>query len=448
MKLIKAIMILCIPLNSLAQTIGSSEETGIQFKLLSSWEQVIAEAKSQGKYIFVDCYASWCVPCKEMDNRVYADKNVGNFFNDKFISIKLQIDSSETDGDLVKQWYSTAATFNEKFKIKGYPTFLFFSADGVLEYQAIGYKDPTTFLSIASFSVSTETKQYNKNIENYKKGVKDYRVLPGLLKITKEVIGSDSLAYIIAKDYKENFLDRLPIEELLSRERLDFIRDYYFFVTTKDKFFHLFYNYADSVDKILNQKGLSDRLVKYYIVNEEIENKLWKNGQPLTLNPKWKKLEHSIKEKYSSTYAQTLVPTYKLSFYKRIKNWGKMAELRDEAIARNCPKAGLDLFDPNGTWRLNQDAWAVFLYCADTSIIKKALSWINLAIHLESPEPNMHYLDTKANLLYKLGKKDEALKLENEAIKVAIEQNEKDPVKTFMIVIDKMKRNEATWKEN
>ncbi len=36
----------------------------IHFENGLSWEQIKEKAKAEHKYIFVDCYATWCGPCK------------------------------------------------------------------------------------------------------------------------------------------------------------------------------------------------------------------------------------------------------------------------------------------------------------------------------------------------------------------------------------------------
>ncbi len=67
-----------------------SEIPGIKFQSGLNWEQVKEKARNENRYIFIDCYATWCGPCKKMDKEVYTSENVGNIFNKNFISIKLQ----------------------------------------------------------------------------------------------------------------------------------------------------------------------------------------------------------------------------------------------------------------------------------------------------------------------------------------------------------------------
>ena len=47
---------------------------GIHFEDGVSWQHVQQKAKAEDKYIFVDCYATWCGPCKQMDKKVCANE--------------------------------------------------------------------------------------------------------------------------------------------------------------------------------------------------------------------------------------------------------------------------------------------------------------------------------------------------------------------------------------
>ena len=51
-------------------------------------------------------------------------------------------------------------------------------------------------------------------------------------------------------------------------------------------------------------------------------------------------------------------------------------------------------------------------------------------------------MDTYANLLYKAGDKDEAIRIQSEAVEIA---GEKDENGQFSNVLKKMKKGEKTW---
>ena len=76
---------------------------GIRFEKGLSWQQVLEKAKAENKFIFVDCYATWCGPCKQMERDVYPVPQVEELYNDRFISVKMQMDSSKADDEWVKR---------------------------------------------------------------------------------------------------------------------------------------------------------------------------------------------------------------------------------------------------------------------------------------------------------------------------------------------------------
>ncbi|WP_431213591.1 thioredoxin family protein [Puia sp. P3] len=113
---------------------------GIRFVEDENMQQVKAKAKAEGKFVFVDCYASWCGPCKKMDKDVYPLDDLGRFINDHFICIKMQMDTSRADDAEKKSRYADAHFLIEQYGINAYPTFLFFSPDGRIVHRDMGYK--------------------------------------------------------------------------------------------------------------------------------------------------------------------------------------------------------------------------------------------------------------------------------------------------------------------
>lgn len=80
-------------------------------------EQASAKAKAEGKLIFLDCFTTWCGPCKMMARDVFPQPEVGEFMNARFVN--LQIDMEGTYG----------APLAKRLQITAYPTFVIFNAD-------------------------------------------------------------------------------------------------------------------------------------------------------------------------------------------------------------------------------------------------------------------------------------------------------------------------------
>jgi len=92
---------------------------------------------------------------------------------------------------------------------------------------------------------------------------------------------------------------------------------------------------------------------------------------------------------------------------------------------------------------LNSIAWDFFEKAEDKTILKKALRWSERSLEIS---PNNHYfLDTYANLFYKLGKKSKAIATEKKAIKILKELNDVEKIAEYEQVLQKMKSGVKTW---
>ena len=123
-KLILLTMILVAGMTTFAQT---------KFRDLS-WKEAIETAKREGKLVFVDFYTDWCGPCKVMSRDVFPQKQVGNFFNAKFVCLKL---NAEKEGrELAK-----------RFCVSAYPTFIVVDTDEKVRVELKGSMDADKFIA-------------------------------------------------------------------------------------------------------------------------------------------------------------------------------------------------------------------------------------------------------------------------------------------------------------
>ena len=151
----------------------AQQDPGVHFVGGMSWSAVRAKAKAENKYIFMDCYTTWCGPCKYMSAKVFPQEAAGKYFNDKFISVGVQLDTSKVDNDTVKAWYADAHAIAEQYNIRAYPTFLVFAPDGRPLHRLVG-SSTTAEEFIARVEVSFDpAKQYYTLLDQYEKGSRD-----------------------------------------------------------------------------------------------------------------------------------------------------------------------------------------------------------------------------------------------------------------------------------
>lgn len=154
--------------NAFSEPFKIAAHTGIYFQELT-YEKALEKARKQNKILFIDCYTSWCGPCKIMADQVFPQEKVGDFFNNKFICLKYDIEKEE------------GKTLGEKFQISSFPTFLFINGDGTLRHKLIGGASPDELIQNASEAFDENTA-FGCLEEKYKAGNRDKNVLTNYTK--------------------------------------------------------------------------------------------------------------------------------------------------------------------------------------------------------------------------------------------------------------------------
>jgi thioredoxin-related protein len=196
-----------ILLSVLAISLNSLHAQGVNFRTGLTWVEALAKAKVENKYIFVDCFATWCGPCKHMDNEVYPAKAVGDIYNAQFICIRLQMDKTSHDNADVQRQYVSAAQIESFYAINAYPTFLFFDERGNPVHKAVGYTGLKQFIRLASDAKNLD-KQYYRILKNFQPNQIDTAEEKGLAYSFADV--DPGLAGKLAVDY----LLRIPKDQL------------------------------------------------------------------------------------------------------------------------------------------------------------------------------------------------------------------------------------------
>ncbi len=91
-----------------------------------SLEDACKKAKAENKPVFMDCYTSWCGPCRRMANEVFTLEAAGDYFNKNFVCVKTDMEKGDSPA------------IGKQYGVDAYPTFLLINSDGRLMHKIVG----------------------------------------------------------------------------------------------------------------------------------------------------------------------------------------------------------------------------------------------------------------------------------------------------------------------
>jgi hypothetical protein len=102
-------------------------------------------------------------------------KRIGRLY-DKFVSVKVQLDTTAKDAGNIKAWYADGHNIAVKYGVHAYPTYLIFAPDGHIIHRMVGSRlDPNSFITDVSATFDS-TKQYYTLLDQHKEWPPRYRV--------------------------------------------------------------------------------------------------------------------------------------------------------------------------------------------------------------------------------------------------------------------------------
>ncbi|MCB9048122.1 MAG: thioredoxin family protein [Lewinellaceae bacterium] len=123
----------------------------------TTWEATLQMAKESGKPIFVDAYTQWCGPCKWMAAHTFTREDVGAFYNQHFINVKMDMEHGE------------GLLFARAYEVDRYPTFLFIDGRGGLLHRGLGRMSALQFLELGAAALDS-TRQLGALMRAYQAG--------------------------------------------------------------------------------------------------------------------------------------------------------------------------------------------------------------------------------------------------------------------------------------
>ena len=111
----------CVLGCSSGESSGSASGEGIEW--LTDWTQALEKAQDEDKPLAIYFYTDVCPSCRKVEDSVFKDGEVGDFFNESFVSLKSNAGRS---------------TLYKKYGISAVPTIVFSSPDGYEGSNEIG----------------------------------------------------------------------------------------------------------------------------------------------------------------------------------------------------------------------------------------------------------------------------------------------------------------------
>lgn len=411
----------------------------IQFTESLTWNDVINEAKLTNKYIFVDCYTTWCGPCKRMESDVYTDKNVIKFANENFISLKIQIDSTNNDNDLIKKKYDMAYYISKNYGVHAFPMYLFFSPLGEIVDKDLGYKNKDEFFNILKNATNINLQYYTaiKKMDSSKLPnihLKNIAYKAGRLKEEKN-------SRRAARMYIDKYLNKISEDDFSSDIDFKFIKDFGFLITSRDRIFKMMYSNLNKPDTVSYHATLKDAVLNI-ISNEEMDSFIKFKSGNTEIIPNWSTISKRITRKYDKIVSDEIILKGKIEWYGLKSDWTNLARASIEKIN----KYGLDTIGNGKAILADMIYNVIFLHCLDKEILSNGLTLIEIVV---KASPNdFASIDTYANILYKLGRKDEAILWEAKAMAMDQENaiiRKREPDKIYKETLDKMTNGIPTW---
>ncbi len=355
-----------------AQT-ETASAVGIQFET-GTWAEILAKAKQQNKYVFVDAYTTWCGPCKWMVANVFPTAEAGEYFNKNFVNAKIDMEKGE-GLDIAK-----------KYSVQAYPTYLYIDGDGNLVHRVVGSMETPKFIA-ASANALDPTKQYGTLLRRFDSGERNPDFLFNAATAAQSAYDMKKAGEIGAAYLKTQ-------SNLLEEKNVKFITQ--FTTSVSDPGFELMRKnpaafeaslggkeqYAAKMYQIAFQSAYADLGVKRDLTKEQAPEVIAKSKDY------FKKVLPEQEAKLSANFS--------MNVYRVAKDW------------ENYAKRAIAYYDNNtsaNSMELNSVAWTFYENIDNPEYLKKAVAYGLQSVKLSEEYANT---DTVASLYTKLGDKKNA----------------------------------------
>ena len=112
-----------------------------------SYDNFLREARKQDKIAILDFWASWCAPCKKMEEETFNDPEFAAYMNQNFIVYKVNVDTFD------------GMEIANRFGVESFPTIIKLNSRGKFEAEWKGFF-PANYLKNILINSSEKSSSY------------------------------------------------------------------------------------------------------------------------------------------------------------------------------------------------------------------------------------------------------------------------------------------------
>ncbi len=365
---------------------------GIEF-FHGTWPEALQKAKEEGRMIFVDANTSWCGPCRRMAKNVFTQEKVGDFFNSRFINMKVDMEKGDID-------------FRKAFHVRAYPTLFFIDENGQVVKKKVGGQQAESLIKLGQEALALYDNIDDMN-DLFEQGKRDAAFLRKYVKALNNAGKPTAKAVNI-------YLRRQ--KDLSTPENLLFIFDA---VQSADsKAFDLLIEHRKDIEKIKSPKAVKD-LIK----------RACKQTVKTAIEFQDENLLKEAKSKMKKHYPEMAKP------FKYQADLSYFAATKNEAEYLKCAKKYAKKIVKKNAFE--QHKLATDVYSAFPASPKATKLAEELAEKAAQTGGLWEYYFTYAQLLAKNNKKKEAIQTGEKALEIA--QTQKAPIGRIRMFLSKLK---------
>ncbi len=306
----------------------------------------MTKASKENKPVFLDCFTTWCGPCRQMNNEVFTQSEVAEYFNSNFINAKFDMEKGE------------GIELKNKFEINAFPTYVFIDPAGNVINKIVGSMPAHEFIALAQ-----EGMEGNGLSALQKKYALGERSEEFLLKFLNTLETAN-----LRKDANE------VAQELFKISDPSNFKD-------NKKYFSYFISYMEDVDSELFKYIYKNRFELYNLYPKDIVDRklrsIWENGANQFIKGEgesavidrqgFKEYVKRMKNEGVEDY-KTIEEKTNIYYAIQTNDWKRMVSLIDAKISKNG-LANIPVSELLG-WGMQIDK-----KCKDAKVRKHAAGW-------------------------------------------------------------------------